>query len=99
MQSIKTPRGEFIFLFAITFIIATGVTWIRTANLKQTYQFIQHEAQLRMLQKEIQSCRVEWTRLSAPRRLDQIAKKIHLRPPRLDQIFKVRHPLGQSVHN
>lgn len=85
----KTPyRVELFFWLALVCTLAVGVIWVRTATVKATYLYAQQEKELRKHQARIQRARVNWLRLTAPGRLDQLARNLRLFPAKGDQILK-----------
>lgn len=81
-------RREIVLLSSITIFLAAAVIWIRTSTVKDTYRFVQQEREYRRLQQEIQAARVRWLKLTAPKRLETMAKQLGLGPPRLQQVLK-----------
>jgi hypothetical protein len=83
-----THRHEVIFWLFTLFSLSTVVIWIRTATVKETYHFVQQQRELKAMQQELQAARVHWLKLTAPKRLDSLAERLHLAPPRLSQVLK-----------
>jgi len=72
----------------IQFILVVGMVWVRTANVKATYRFVQLEKELTQLEQEIQAGRVKWLQLTTPQKLEVLASRLELKPPHPDQSFK-----------
>jgi hypothetical protein len=89
-------RREIYFLFGFVFIFAGLVIWIRTETVKDTYVYVKQEKDFRKLQQEIQAIRVRWLRQTAPRRLEVLAKNLHLSPPTMEQILKYEPEQGSE---
>lgn len=70
------------------FAASASVIWIRTLNVKATYEFVRQEKELKNIQNEVQSLRVAWVKQTTPSKLDHIASNIGLAAPRLDQTLR-----------
>lgn len=81
-------KRELYCLLALVFAFSAAVIWVRTETVKDTYLYVQQEKELKRLQQELQAARVQWLRLTAPKRLDAIAQGIGLQPPKINQILK-----------
>lgn len=81
-------RRESYLWLASLFFLSAGVIWVRTATVRETYRYVQQEKELKRLQQELQAARVHWLKLTAPRRLDGLAQRLRLSPPRLSQVLK-----------
>ena len=90
MLNLKTARQELSLLLVSIFILATLLVWIRALTVKSTYRFVGQEKEFRQLEQETQSLRVRWLKLTAPRKLESIASKIGLEPPKLGQTVKLQ---------
>jgi hypothetical protein len=81
-------RVELFFWLVLVCAVAVGVIWIRTATVKATYLFAQQEKEHKKHQSRIQRARVNWLRLTAPARLDALARNLRLYPAKADQVLK-----------
>ena len=81
-------RRQLRLLSVFVVIFASGVIWIRTATVKNTYLFVKQEREYRRLQQEIQAQRVRWLKQTAPRRLETMAGRLGLNPPKPTQILR-----------
>jgi len=88
MNSFEGKKQEFFLLFALVFGLAGAIIWVRTATVKATYLYVQHQKELVKLQQDLQSIRVQWLRLTSPKRLDTLAMQLGLTPPRVDQVMQ-----------
>jgi len=70
------------------------VIWIRTANVRSTYDFVKKEAEMRSLQKESQDLRIQLAQLTSPQRLKKLSSELHLQAPKLNQIYRHSSPHG-----
>src|SRR5262249_7857740 len=83
------PQRRERYLWLITlFVFSAGVIWVRTATVRETYRYVQQEKELKRLQQELQAARVQWLKLTAPKRLDSLAARLRLAPPRLSQVLR-----------
>ena len=81
-------RRELSLLLAVTFLLAAGVIWVRTATVKDTYLYVQNEREFRKLQQEIQAARVKWLKLTSPKRLETMARALGLGSPKIEHVLK-----------
>lgn len=81
-------KSEFAYLSAALFVLCAAVIWVRTATVKDTYRYVQQEKELSRLEQETQSIRMQWLQLTAPKRLEALAKVLELAPPRRQQILR-----------
>lgn len=81
-------RVELVFWLVLVCAVAVGVIWVRTATVKATYLYAQQEKEFRKHQSRIQRARVNWLRLTAPARLDALARNLRLFPAKADQVLK-----------
>lgn len=81
--------GLLLFLLAA---VACLVIWVRTATVKKTYEYVQHEKELRQLEQEIQALRLDWLKWTAPERLEDLAEKRELQRPVSDQVYRYTAP-------
>jgi hypothetical protein len=82
----KSSRREVMLLICAVVALAAAVIWIRTATVRETYEYVQQEKELRRLEEGIQSVKVKWVRVTAPGRLESLANSLGLAAPRLDQV-------------
>jgi len=85
-------RRETLCLLAIVFVLSALVIWVRTATVKYTYAYVRQEKELRELQQEIQRIRVRWLKQASPGKLEALAPKLGLFPPRFEQVVRVKNP-------
>lgn len=81
-------RMELVFWLVSVCAVAVGVIWVRTATVKATYLYAQQDKELRKNQSRLQRGRVNWLRLTAPARLDALARNLRLFPAKTDQVLK-----------
>jgi hypothetical protein len=94
----KSEKREFVFLSFFLFLTAVSVIWVRTATVKGTYRYVQSEKEFRRLREAAQSDRVEWLRVTAPRKLEKIAAQLGLASPTISQVLKYNSPkLAQAT--
>jgi len=90
-----TPKkSEIAILMAILFFSSSAVIWIRTANVKATYDFVQKEKELQQLKNEAQELRVKWARLTAPQRLESLSSQLGMSAPKFNQTLKYSEKSG-----
>ncbi len=70
-------------------VVALAIIWIRIATVKNTYAYIQNQKELNRLQQEVQVERVQWLRLTSPRKLEVLARHLGLSAPKIDQIIRL----------
>lgn len=83
-------KYEVFFLFFWVFLIAGIVIWVRTTTVKNTYQYVETQKEVKMLEQEIQLQRVKWLKLTSTKRLETLAATMGLGAPRLEQIAKLQ---------
>jgi len=88
MSLLTADRRELLLWFSLTAIVAVAMIWMRTATIKETYVFVQHERELRTLQQEIQAARVRWLTMTSPKKLEATATRLGLVPPKTEQILR-----------
>ena len=88
MFTFRSLKHEAYALLLLVFMLSGLVIWVRTATVKDTYLYVQHERELRLLEQETQAIRVRWLKLTSPKRLELIATGLGLAPPKLHQIVK-----------
>ncbi len=88
MGLLTCDRRELLLWFILTAFAAVGMIWVRTATIKDTYVYVQQERELRTLQQEIQAARVQWLKMTSPKRLEAVAKHLGLVPPKVEQILR-----------
>ena len=90
MQPIAcSTRAQIIVLACLCVLAACAVTWLRIATVKNTYTYVQNQKELNRLQQQLQSERVRWLRLTAPKKLEALASHLGLKPPKVEQILKL----------
>ncbi len=72
----------------LLFLLSAGMIWVRTVTVRDTYRYVQQEKELKRLQQELQAARVTWLKLTAPKKLDALAARLNLAPPRLSQVLR-----------
>lgn len=87
MQSLK---NELICSTILVFLFSAGVIWIRTANIRATYEFNQKEAQLTQMKKTEQKFRIQLAKASSPQRLKEISQRIGLSAPKISQLYRFK---------
>lgn len=91
----RIDRRETVLLALMLAAVAVVVIWVRTATVKKTYEYVQHEKELRQLEQEIQALRIEWLKWTAPERLEGLAEQRELQRPVQDQVFRYTAPKKQ----
>lgn len=90
-----TPtKNQFVMMAAILFLLSAGVIWIRTANVRATYEFVAKEKEFERLKQNSQGLRIRWAQLTTPQRLKLLATHLGLEAPRLSQVFR-HQPAGK----
>jgi hypothetical protein len=85
-----TPfKIEIAFLVALLFVLSSGVIWIRTANVRTTYEYVQRESELKTLLDKNQDLRIQWTKLTSPQKLKVLSAELNMNPPKLHQVFSL----------
>lgn len=92
MNPIKAERA---LLLLCLFLSATGTIWLRTANVKATYRYVELEKNLSEIEKDTQILRIKRVKLTSPRRLEEIAKTQGLGPAGRGQIISLS-PAGRE---
>lgn len=80
--------NEILTLVSVLVALAGGVIWLRTATVRDTYQYVKQGKEFQNLQQEIQVLRIEWLNLTAPKRLEVLARELDLHPPTRQQVVK-----------
>jgi cell division protein FtsL len=88
----KADRHEVGLLLFLLGVVCLVVIWVRTATVKKTYEYVQHEKELRQLEQEIQALRLEWLKWTAPERLEDLAEKRDLQRPDPEQVYRYSVP-------
>jgi len=86
----KSEKREFVILSFFLFLTAVSVIWVRTATVKRTYRYVQLEKEFRRMREAAQSDRVEWLRVTAPKRLEKVATTLGLASPTISQVVKYK---------
>lgn len=94
----SATKREFFLLLFLVFFTAAAVIWIRTATVRDTYRFVQSEKDFRKLQQDTQVLRVQWLKMTSPRRLKGLADTLGLFPPKIHQIVKLANKKTQGHH-
>lgn len=92
-------KSEMAFLCFCLFCLCAAVIWVRTATVKDTYRYVQQEKELYRIEQEIQTIRMRWLQLTAPKRLEGLAKTLELAPPRRQQILRYEANVGALTRN
>ena len=88
----QAQRREIWILLSALALVAVVVIWVRTATVKKTYEYVQHEKELRQLEQEIQALRLEWLKWTAPERLETLAAERELERPAPEQVYRYTAP-------
>jgi hypothetical protein len=86
----KKEKLELTLLLFLLFSAVSLLIWVRTTTVKDTYQYVHQERELRRLQELTQVDRVKWLRLTSPKRLEQLANSLGLAAPNLTQTYKYK---------
>ncbi len=81
-----TRKNEFLFLLIALVGLASGLIWIRTATVKDTYQYVKKVREAKVLEDEIQALKIRWGQSVSPTSLQKIAEKLEMGPPQRKQI-------------
>ena len=87
-SQVQSLRKEIWTLLFFLCVVALSVIWVRTATVKKTYEYVQHEKELRQLEQEIQALRIEWLKWTAPEKLEGLAQKRELQRPDPQQVYR-----------
>jgi cell division protein FtsL len=87
-----SERREIWILVCALALVAVVVIWVRTATVKKTYEYVQHEKELRQLEQEIQVLRIDWLKWTAPERLEALASERELQRPAPEQVYRYMTP-------
>lgn len=81
-------KSEIAVTTAIIFVLSAGVIWIRTANVRATYDFVKHENELKQARQSEQELRIQWAQISSPQRLKKLSQELNLEAPKLSQVYR-----------
>lgn len=82
---------------AVLFILSAAVIWIRTANVRATYEFVKLENELKLARQSEQELRIQWSKASSPQRLKKLSEELNLDAPKLSQLYRYQpHSSGQA---
>lgn len=87
-------RRELWVLATVLTLVALAVVWVRTATVKKTYEYVQHEKELKQLEQEIQALRIDWLKWTAPERLEHLAEDRGLQRPASEQVYRYKSSPG-----
>jgi len=73
---------------AVLFIFSAAVIWIRTANVRATYDFVKRENELKLAKQSEQDLRIQWAKISSPQRLKKLSQDLNLEAPKLSQVYR-----------
>ncbi|MFM8270623.1 MAG: hypothetical protein ACKN9V_10585 [Pseudomonadota bacterium] len=73
---------------ALLFVMSAGVIWIRTANVRATYDFVKRETELKEAKQSEQDLRIQWAKISSPQRLKKLSQDLNLEAPKLSQVYR-----------
>lgn len=80
---------EITLLILLLFVLSTTVIWVRTANVRATYDYVQRESELKALTLSTQDLRIQWSRLTSPQRLKTISGNLKMDAPKISQVLKL----------
>ena len=92
-------KSETALLCFALFALCATVVWVRTATVKDTYRYVQQEKELYRLEQETQAIRMQWLQLTAPKRLEALARTLELAPPRRQQILRYDAAVSTVTRN
>jgi hypothetical protein len=98
MIEIARSREPLLLVIAIG-LMAVCVIWVRTLTVKETYQFVKKEKELRLSEYELQNQRLKLMRMTSPAKLQNRAKELDFVVPRAHQIIHWKNlstPKGKS---
>lgn len=85
-----TPsKTEISLLITLLFILSSAVIWIRTANVRATYDFVRKESELKEVLKDTQDLRIQWTKLTSPHRLKSLSTELKMSAPKMNQVLSM----------
>ncbi len=84
-----TPyKLELVVTTALLFVMSALVIWIRTANVRSTYDFVKKETEIQTLKKESQDLRIQLAQLTSPQKLKKLSSELNLQAPKFNQIYR-----------
>lgn len=81
-------KSEIAVSTALLFVVSAGVIWIRTANIRATYDFVKKETELKEARQSEQDLRIHWSKASSPQRLKKLSQDLNLGAPKLSQVYR-----------
>jgi hypothetical protein len=88
----EKKKTEAVGLFLLLCALCAAVIWVRTATVKDTYRYVQQERERFRLEQETQAIRIRWLQMTAPKRLEGLAKALGLAPPKPNQVLRYEAP-------
>lgn len=85
-------KFEMALLGALLFVLSSAVIWVRTANVRSTYEFVRKESELKEVLHQTQDLRIQWTKLTSPQRLKLLSAELKLNSPKMNQVLSLSSP-------
>ncbi len=82
-----------VVIFMSTYLLIS----VRTNTVNSTYEYVKIEKQLKIEEQSLQNLRVEWLKLTSPKHLQALAKRLGLQPPNFNQVIRY-DPNETTVH-
>ncbi|NBT57744.1 hypothetical protein EBT16_03060 [bacterium] len=73
---------------AVLFVLSAAVIWVRTSNVRATYEFVRLDNELKQARQSEQELRIQWAKASSPQRLKQLSQVLNLDAPKLTQLYR-----------
>lgn len=90
-------RLEPLLWVALIFCATYGLISVRTETVNATYEYVKIEKQLKIEEQGLQNTRVEWLRLTSPKHLHALSRRLGLNAPTFNQVIRY-DPNETSVH-
>ena len=90
-------RLEGLFWVALIFGATYLLISVRTETVNATYEYVKIEKQLKIEEQSLQNLRVEWLRLTSPKHLQALSRRLGLQAPTFSQVIRY-DPNETAVH-
>ncbi len=81
-------RWEALFWVTSVFVTTYLLISLRTSTVNATYDYVKIEKQLKIEEQTLQNLRVEWLKLTSPRHLQALARRLGLKSPGFQQVIR-----------
>ncbi len=92
-----TKRLEGLIWVALIFGATYVLISVRTETVNATYEYVKIEKQLKIEEQSLQNLRVEWLRLTSPKHLLSLARRLGLQAPIFNQVIRY-DPHETTIH-